>query len=397
MRDVLVVGGGLAGFRFAQELRATGYDGRLTVVSDEAHQPYDRPPLSKQLLAGEWSEENCALPGQVPDLTWVLGKRASGLDRSRRVVTLDDGSELAYDGLLIATGRRARDWPGDLPGSGVHTLRNLGDTAAFRADITPGARVVIIGAGFIGCEVAATLRKEGIDVTVVDVSAYPMPAMGPDIGARAVAIHESRGVKFRLGVGVQSIEGEERVTGVRLDSGEALPATVVLIAVGSKPNSEWLEGSGVAIERGVVVCDATCSVLDVDGNVVPEIVAAGDIAAWPHPHGDGPVCIEHWSNARDMADVAARNLGLEPAERAPIASLASVPTFWSDQYDVKIKAAGYLRAVDRWTVVSEDPEKPSLLAEGHRGNQLVAAVAFNMNRSIINYQRELASAGVAAG
>lgn len=397
MRNVVVVGGGLAGYRFAQTLREGGYGGDLTLISDEACLPYDRPPLSKQLLAGDWDQEQCALPGDAPQVTWMLGRRATGLDRARRVIALDDGSEVHYDGLLIATGRRARRWPGALPAAGVHTLRNLGDTAAFRADVSADARVVIIGAGFIGCEVAATLRKEGVDVTVVDVSAHPMPAIGSEVGARAAGIHEAHGVRFRLGVGVAAIEGAATVTGVRLDTGEVLPATVVLVAVGSTPNSEWLDGSGLAIERGAVVCDATCTVLDAGGEVVPEILAAGDIAAWPHPHGEGAVSIEHWSNARDMADLAARNLCLAPTERASMASLASVPTFWSDQYDVKIKSAGYLRAVERWTVVSEDAEKSSLLAEGRRGDELVAAIAFNMNRSIIGYQRQLASSGDSAG
>jgi len=391
VRNVVVVGGGLAGFRFAQTLRESGYDGNLTVICDEEHRPYDRPPLSKQLLAGTYTEEQCTLPGDAPEATWLFGRRAARLERDRKVVVLDDGAEVGYDGLLVATGRRARDWAGELPAAGVHTLRDLTDTAAFRSSIGPDAKVVIIGAGFIGCEVAATLRAEDVDVTVVDVATHPMPVMGAEIGARAARIHESHGVKFRLGRGVAAVEGDDRVTGVLLDDGERLEATVVLIAVGSVPNSEWLADAGLAMDRGVVVCDATCSVLDVGGNVVPDVMAAGDIAAWPHHHGEGAVCIEHWSNARDMADLAAHNLQLEPAARTPMASLASVPTFWSDQYNVKIKSAGFLRAAERWTIVSEDPEKPALLVEGHRGDELVGAVAFNMNRSIINYHRALAA------
>ena len=388
--SVVVVGGGLAGFRFALSIREGGYDGRLTIVCDEEHWPYDRPPLSKQLLSGTFQEAQCRLPGSAPDVEWMLGRRAARLDRSRRVVVLDDGREVPYESLVIATGRRARTWPGTLPAAGVHTLRDLGDTAAFRASIGPDANVVIIGGGFIGCEVAATLRAEGVDVTVVDVAEFPMPVMGAEIGERAARIHESHGVRFRLGRGVAAIEGAERVTGVLLDDGERLEASVVLVAVGSVPNSEWLDGSGLLLDRGVLVCDATCTVLDENGEPVPEIMAAGDIAAWPHHHAESAVCIEHWSNARDMADLAARNILAAPRERARMASLASVPTFWSDQYNVKIKSAGFLRAADRWTIVSEDPEKPALLVEGHRGDELVGAVAFNMNRSIINYHRALA-------
>ncbi|KAA1421883.1 NAD(P)/FAD-dependent oxidoreductase [Nocardioides humilatus] len=391
MQNVVVVGGGLAGFRFVQSLRDAGYDGAVTVVSEEEHLPYDRPPLSKQLLAGTFTEEQCALPGEAAEVEWKLGRRAERLDRDLRVVVLDDGSEVAYDGLLIATGRRARRWDGALPSVGVHTLRDLADTAAFRADIGADARVVIIGAGFIGCEVAATLRKEGVDVTIVDVAAHPMPVMGPEIGARAARIHEAEGVRFRLGKGVAAIEGDDRVTGVRLEDGELLEASVVLVAVGSLPNSEWFTDAGLAMDRGVVICDETCAVLDANGAVVPEVFAAGDIAAWPHRHAEGAACIEHWSNARDMADLAARNLLLAVEERT---ALASVPTFWSDQYNVKIKSAGFLRAVDTWTIVEEDADKPSLLAEGHRNGELVGAVAFNMNRSIIGYQRSLANVKV---
>ena len=389
LRDVVVVGGGLAGFRFAQSLRDAGYDGRVTIVSDEEHLPYDRPPLSKQLLAGTYTEEQCALPGDAPDVSWVLGRRAERLDRERRVVVLDDGTEVGYDGLLIATGRRAPPWPGEMPSSGVHTQRDQAHTAAVRSSIGPGAKVVIVGAGFIGCEVAATLRKEGVDVTVVDVSEHPMPVMGPEVGARAARLHEAQGVRFRLGRGVAGFEGEDRVTGVRLEDGELLEASVVLVAVGSVPNSEWFADAGLSMDRGVVVCDATCTVLDADGQPVAGIVAAGDIAAWPHHHGEGAVCIEHWSNARDMADLAARNLLLPVGERAEMAAMASVPTFWSDQYNVKIKSAGFLRAADSWTIVEEDVEKPSLLAEGRRDGELVGAIAFNMNRSIIGYQRQL--------
>lgn len=391
MHNVVVVGGGLAGHRFALALRESGYDGRLSIITDEQHLPYDRPPLSKQRLAGTYTDEQCMLHGEAPDVTWISGRTAVRLDRDRSVVVLDDDTEVAYDGLLIASGRRARAWGGAQPGAGVHTIRSLEDTAAFRADVGADSTVVIIGGGFIGCEVAATLRNEGVDVTIVDVAPHPMPALGPLIGERAVRIHEGHGVQFRLGSGVTEIQGDERVTGVLLDDGELLPASVVLVAVGSVPNSEWLDGSGLALDRGVVVCDVTCSVLDEQGEVVPEIMAAGDISAWPHPHGDGAVCIEHWSNARDMGDLAATNLLLKPVDRAPLASLASVPTFWSDQFNVKIKSAGYLRAADRWTLVSEDVEKPALLVEGHRGDELVAAVAFNMNRSIITYHRELAA------
>ena len=392
MQSIVVVGAGLAGFRAAQSLRKNGFTGALTLIGDEVHQPYDRPPLSKQLLSGVYSREQCMLPGEVDDVTWRLGQPAVTLDRHRRVVGLADGTEAAYDGLIIATGRRARPWPGATPAAGVMVLRNFDDVERFQGAVADHSRVVIIGAGFIGCEVAATLRQRQVDVTIVDVCDYPMPAVGPEVGRRAVDLHTAHGVEFRLGRGVASIDGGDRVEGVTLSDGEQLDADVVLVAIGTVANSEWLAGNDIALAGGAVVCDAYCSVLDTAGDPIGGIVAAGDGAAWPHRHGTSPVCIEHWSNARDMADCAAANLVVDDGERK---QLVSVPAFWSDQYDVKIKSAGYLRAADRFAVVSEDwddAEKPKLLVEALRGDEVVGAIAINMNKAILGYQRSLAVA-----
>lgn len=392
MKSIVVVGAGLAGFRAAQSLRTNGFSGALTLIGDEVHQPYDRPPLSKQLLSGAYTREQCRLPGEVDALTWRLGQPAATLDRHSRVVTLADGTEVAYDGLIIATGRRARPWPGTTPAAGVLVLRSFDDVERFQGAVVDHSKVVIIGAGFIGCEVAATLRQRQVDVTIVDVCDHPMPAVGPQVGQRAVDLHTAHGVKFRLGQGVASIDGGDRVEGVTLADGERLDADVVLVAIGTVANSEWLADTGIALEGGAVVCDAYCSVLDTAGNPISGIAAAGDGAAWPHRHGASPVCIEHWSNARDMADCAAANLMAEEGARKP---LVSVPAFWSDQYDVKIKSAGYLRAADRFDVVSEDlgdAEKPKLLVEALRGDEVVGAIAMNMNKAILGYQRSLAVA-----
>lgn len=389
LERVVVVGAGLAGFRAAQALRASGFRGGVVLVGDEVHEPYDRPPLSKQLLAGTFSREQCMLPGEAVDVTRRLGVAAVALDRSASEVVLADGTRLPYDRLIVATGRRARSWPGRAPASGVHTLRSFEDVARFESALSADAKVVIIGAGFIGCEVAATLRSQNLDVTVVDVSEHPMPVLGPEAGARAVRLHESHGVKFRLGVGVRAIEGDPLVEAVVTDDGERLEANVVLVAIGSVPNTEWLVGSGIALDRGVVVCDVTGTVLDHEGNPIEEILAAGDVAAWPHPHASGAVCIEHWSNARDMGDAAATNALRPHADRGAI---RSVPAFWSDQYDVKIKSAGFLRGAEALTLVSEDADKPALLIEASRDGEVVGAIAFNMNRAMIGYQRDLAAA-----
>jgi NADPH-dependent 2,4-dienoyl-CoA reductase/sulfur reductase-like enzyme len=318
------------------------------------------------------------------DVTWVLDAAATGLDTQRQVVKFAEREELAYDGLVIATGRRARPWAGpDLANlAGTYLLRSLDDTAAFAQVITPGARAVIVGAGFIGCEVAATLRGLGLEqVTVVDVAPYPMPALGPEVGARATALHEGNGVHLRLSNSVAEFEGSERVEAVRLADGERIPCDFLLLSLGSLPNTEWLEGSGVELVAGNVVVDEYCLAADHE-----DIAAAGDIALYPHRGAGAGLCIEHWSCARDMGALAAANLLADPADRQV---LDAVPTFWSDQYNVKIKSAGLLKLADRWKVVDEDTDKPSLVVEAYRGGDLVGAITFNKNRTIIDYQRRL--------
>jgi len=393
MHRIVVVGAGLAGHRAATALRERGFAGEVVVVGDEKHLPYDRPPLSKQLLAGTFTVDQCHFATDDLDVTWQLGSAAMHLDPQSAKLTLATGAVLEYDGLVIATGRRARLWPGSTP-EGVHTLRTLDDALRFREAAAKGANVVIIGAGFVGCEVASTLRQLGVEnVTVVDSAAHPMPVLGAAIGRRATELHTAHGVQLRLASGVASINGADRVESVTLIDGEVLPANLVLVSVGSEPNSEWLHGSGIRLANGAVVCDPYSHAVGLDGTTLENVTAVGDIAAWPDPFGSGPTCIEHWSNARDMAALAVTNLLSAADDRQ---RLALVPTFWSDQHHVKIKSAGFLRVADRIEIVSEDVEKPSLVAEAYRGDVLVGAVVFNMNRTIIDYQRRLADvAGLA--
>jgi 3-phenylpropionate/trans-cinnamate dioxygenase ferredoxin reductase component len=383
MEPVVIVGAGLAGHRTAEALRRDGFAGELVLVGDEAHRPYDRPPLSKQVLGGSMPPEECYYPSEADDVTWLLGRTATGLDRTRRIVRLGGGEELSYDALVIATGRRARAWP-KLPDlAGFYTLRSLEDSMRLRRAVRPGTRVAIVGAGFIGCEVAATLRGLGVqDVTLIDVAPYPMPALGPEVGKRAIALHESRGVRLRLGTSVAMFEGEERVEAVRLEDGERIDADLVLLALGSQPNSEWLEDSGLELLNGSVLCDEHCFAIGTD-----DIVAVGDIAAYPHRDAPAALCVEHWTNARDMAAAAARNLIADRAAREPF---VAVPTFWSDQYDVKIKSAGFLALADSYVVVEDDPSRPALVVEARRNGTLVGAIVFNRNRTVIQYQRKLA-------
>jgi 3-phenylpropionate/trans-cinnamate dioxygenase ferredoxin reductase component len=386
---IVIVGAGLAGHRAAQTLRRAGFGGELVMVGDEVHRPYDRPPLSKQVLAGTMEPAACFFGGDELAVKWLLGQPATGLDPGAQVVHVGE-RPVPYDGLIIATGRRARSWPALPDLAGFHMLRGLDDALALQRAASRDTRVAIVGAGFIGCEVAATLRGLGVeDVTLIEMAPYPMPALGPVVGARAAALHESHGVRLRMGASVAGFEGGSgRVEAVVLDGGERLPADLVLLALGSVPNTEWLRGSGLALERGNVLCDERCFAVGV-GAGVDNIVAAGDVAAYPHPLAPDPIWIEHWSNAREMGAIAAANL--LAAGDGPT-SFAAVPTFWSDQYDVKIKSAGLLGGADSYEIVEDDPERRALVVEAYRDGRLVGAIAFNRNRTIIDYQRRLGAA-----
>jgi NADPH-dependent 2,4-dienoyl-CoA reductase/sulfur reductase-like enzyme len=389
MNRLVIVGAGLAGHRAAQAARREGFEGDLIMVGDETHKPYDRPPLSKQLLAGTMTDEQTFFAHEDLDAEWVLGSPATALDTDRQIVTLQNGVEVPYDRVVLCTGRRAREWP-DLPElEGFFSVRNLSDASALRAAVAPDAKAVLVGSGFIGCEVAATLRTLGVeDVTMIDIAPYPMPALGPEVGSRAIRLHESHGVKLLMNQSVDGFEGSNgRVSAVVLKDGTRLEADLVLLSLGSMPNTEWLQGSGLTIEQGAVKVDEYLTAV---GTNTDNVAAAGDIALYPHPGSPGePVCIEHWSNARDMGAIAAKNLIVPAAQRE---IFVAVPTFWSDQYDVKIKSAGLLKLADNWKVVEEDPERPSLLVEAYRGDDLVGAIVFNKNRSIIQYTRNLQAA-----
>jgi len=384
VRQIVVVGGGLAGLRAAQELREKGYYGELTIVGEEQHNPYNRPPLSKQILAGEMDPGDCEFSSDDVDATWRLGEAATGLDTSERKVSLGD-DQISYDGLVIATGRRAREWPDPPQLDGFHTLRTLDDCVKLRDALESGPRVAIVGAGFIGCEVAATMRKRGIEqVTLIDVAAQPMPALGAEVGERAAKLHREHGVELFLEAKVDSFAGADHVEAVCLEDGTRIDADLVLIALGSLPNSGWLEHTGLELHHGSVLCDAYCFAVGTD-----DIVAAGDIAAWPHPHADGPIWVEHWSNAAEMARAAVKNLLADPEERTPF---APVPTFWSDQYDTSIKSVGLFERATDVTVVEEDRDERKVIIEGHRGDELIGAVTWNRNKAFIGYKRQLTKA-----
>jgi 3-phenylpropionate/trans-cinnamate dioxygenase ferredoxin reductase subunit len=388
VEDVVVVGAGLAGHRVVSALRKHGHTGGITVVGDEPIGPYDRPPLSKQVLAGSMSRDELLFPVADLDVTWRLGIPAVRLDTAGHRITLADGAQLDFDRLVIATGRAARQWPRPVPG-GVHVIRTVDDSFAFRSQITPSAAVVIVGAGFIGCEVAATLRELGVgSVTLVDVAPLPMAPLGSHLGRFAADYHRDQGVRLRFGRGVADLlEREGRISAVVLDDGEQLAADVVLLGLGSVPNTAWLTDSGLSLAGGAVVCD---EYLYVEGR--DDILAIGDVAAVPRAADNASASVEHWSNARETAELAAHNLlATEPSARR---AHWAVPTFWSDQYDLKIKSAGYLGLVDSFQVVesSDDPARPWMVVEGRRDGRLVAAVTVNKNRKIIEYTRALSAA-----
>jgi NADPH-dependent 2,4-dienoyl-CoA reductase/sulfur reductase-like enzyme len=381
---VVVIGASLAGLRAAQGARAAGHTGSLLVVGDEPHLPYTRPPLSKQLLAGEQEHEHCAFPVDKVDAEWRLGAAATALDLQGKTITLADGETIGYDRVVVATGARARTWPDQA--DGVHTLRGVDDALALRAalDAKP-SRLAIVGAGFVGCEVAATARKAGVDVTLIDVAAQPLLPLGPELGARAAALHREHGVDLRLGTGVAAVDAG----GVTLDGGERIDAEVVLVALGAVPNTEWLRDSGLALDaRGGIVCDGTLtSVTD------PDVLAAGDAVSWPHPLAEGDVVrVEHWTVAAEHGTLAGRNAAVEAGERA---AHVAPPYFWSDQYDIKIQAVGFPARGATLEIVEEDG--PRLVAEARAADgRLVGAITFNNAKKLTAYRRQLAQEGVAA-
>jgi 3-phenylpropionate/trans-cinnamate dioxygenase ferredoxin reductase component len=380
-RSITIVGASLAGLRAAESLRRQEFDGPITLIGDEPHAPYDRPPLSKQFLAGEWTDDRLALtkPEKLAELDFEfrLGTRATAFDLASRRLTLDDGDDLEVDGLLIATGARCRTLPGTEGMEGVFVLRGLDDSSAIRAafDSNP-SRVVVVGAGFIGAEVAATARERGLDVTLIEALPQPLGrVLGDEMGAVCADVHREHGVDLRVGVGVDAIEGDGKVERVRLSDGSVVEADVVVVGIGVIPNTEWLEGSGLEIDNGVV-CDATCL-------AAPGVTAAGDVARWPNHRFDEVMRVEHWDNAVEQGGHAARRLLQTDEEAEPF---TPVPWFWSDQYDRKIQLAGRIRPDDEMKIVTGSVEERRFAALYGREGRLVGVLGFNRPRHVMQYK-----------
>jgi NADPH-dependent 2,4-dienoyl-CoA reductase/sulfur reductase-like enzyme len=376
---IVIVGGGLAAARTAEQLRRSEYTGPITIVSDEDHLPYDRPPLSKEVLRAE-TDDVTLKPAEFyneQNITMLLGKAARSVDVDAKTLTLVDGGLIAYDELIIATGlvpKRIPSFP-NLPG--IHVLRSFDESLALRKEAGSARRAVVVGAGFIGCEVAASLRKLDVDVVLVEPQPQPLASvLGEQIGELVARLHRAEGVDVRCGVGVSDVSGADRVEKVVLGDGTELDVDLVVVGIGSRPATSWLEGSGIEVDNGVV-CDT-------HGRAsAPHVWAIGDVASWRHTLGY-QVRVEHWSNVADQARaLVPAMLGQDAPESV------TVPYFWSDQYDVKIQCLGEPEATDIVHVVEDDGRK--FLAFYERDGVVAGVVGGGMPGKVMKVRSKIAA------
>ena len=380
---MVIVGGGLAATRVAEQLRKSEYTGPVTIVSDEDHLPYDRPPLSKDVLhdAAKGHEDIALRPAEFyadNDITLRLGAAAQSLDTAAQTLTLTNDTVLGYDDLVIATGLVPRRIPSLPDLDGIHVLRSLDEALALREHAGRARRAVIVGAGFIGCEVAASLRRLGVDVVLVEPQPTPLAAvLGEQIGELVARLHRTEGVDVRTGTGVAGVRGTGgHVDAVELSDGTVLEADLVLVGIGSRPATDWLVGSGIDLDNGVV-CD------EAGRTTAPHVWAIGDVASWRDAHGH-QVRVEHWSNVAEQARMMVpAMLGLEPP------ALVVVPYFWSDQYDVKIQCLGEPEADDTVHLVEDDGRK--FLAYYSRDGVLVGVVGGGMPGKVMKARSKIAA------
>jgi NADPH-dependent 2,4-dienoyl-CoA reductase/sulfur reductase-like enzyme len=381
---VVLVGASAAGLTTAAALRRNGYDRDITLVDAEAHSPYDRPPLSKHLLSGEWEAERLLLKtrDELAELAVGIrsGVRATALDLPGRRVSLSDGSDLGFDRLVLATGVQPRTLPGTAQLRGVHTLRTIDDALALRTELEPGRRLVVVGGGFLGTEVAATAVGLGVDVTLVSAAPTPLErSLGAAVGAQIAELHRAHGVALRLGpksAVVSLVESGGVVTGVELADGTRLPADVVFVAIGAQPNLDWLRGSGIPLGDGIECAP--------DLSTAPGVYAAGDAAHWCNPVFDEFMRVEHRTNATEQGmHVAHRLLDGEPA------AFASVPYFWTDQYELKLQVHGWLRDYDEVKVVEGSFDEKRMVALFRRGNRLVGVMGIGAAKVVRQWRQHV--------
>lgn len=371
---IVIVGASIAGQRAAESLRKLGFEGRVVLVGDEPHRPYDRPPLSKKAMRGLVAEEKLFFrPDDYYEKNQIelrLGARATRLDPRERRIELASGESIAYDKLLITTGASPRRLSCEGAGlAGIHYLRTLDDARAIRAELAPGKRLAVIGGGVVGMEVAASCREEGVEVVVIEPADVPLlRAFGRDVGELYARIHRERGVDVRCGVGVEAFRGAGRVEALRTTAGEEIPCDFVVVGIGVDPNVGWLEGSGVAIERGVLVDDHART-------NVPDVYAAGDVAHFHHPRLGRRVSVESVENAQTQSGTAVANMLGRDEVHGPVG------WFWSDQYELKLQSVGASNDYDR-VVYRGSLEKPAFAAFLLRGDVVTGVVGVNRMKEI---------------
>ena len=383
---VIIVGASMGGLRAAEALRRFGYAGAITVIGEEPHAPYNRPPLSKEVLAAEVSHAAVAFPQRdsTADVNWLLGTRVDSADLTHGIVTDSNGETHPYSTLIIATGLRPRRL--QVPNSelaGRHAVRTLDDAIALRSDLKPGARVVVLGAGFIGCEVAATARKLGCEVTVVAPGVHPMiRPLGITLAKELQRRHEAMGVEFRMKTTVTDLIGTTRVEGVVLDSGETLPCEVLVEAIGSHPNTEWLEGNDLDLSDGVL-SDNNLRALKAGGDTWSNVFVIGDVARFVNPLFDDIARrVEHWNIPTDTAKRVAQVFN-----KVAEGQFAPIPSFWSDQYEMHILAYGLLALADDVKMIAGELEGECVFGY-YREGKMVGVCGIGMRTTVMSYRKE---------
>ena len=398
IRPVVIVGASMGGLRAAETLRKSGYAGRLVVIGDEPHAPYNRPPLSKEVLAEQVDHAAVAFPLSevLDDVEWVLGNAVVSTDLDAQTITLADGQVVEYNSLIIASGLRPRrlDMPGQ-PARGAHAIRTLDDAMALRPELKPGAKVVVYGAGFIGCEAAATATKLGATVTVVGKGPVPMlRPLGQQLAEDIQRRHEAHGVRFVMNTYLTEILGDDSVTGVVLDNGETLECDVLIESIGSLPNTEFLEGNDIDIESGVHV-NAALHALRRDGTPWTNVFAIGDVARFPIPQFDPTTRrVEHWNIPTEMARKVGKQVALQlgddvEAHATELAkNFAPIPSFWSDQFEVSLLAYGLL---DQGTEVRllEGEVGGDCIYGYYRGDDMVGVCGIGMRSKVMGYRNKV--------
>jgi 3-phenylpropionate/trans-cinnamate dioxygenase ferredoxin reductase subunit len=396
-KPVVIVGASMGGLRAAEALRRFGYLGPITAIGDEPYSPYNRPPLSKEVLANEVSHEAVAFAQRpaTADVNWVLGTRAESADLEHRTVTDSNGQVHPYSALIIATGLRPKRLQvSNSELAGRHAVRTLDDAIALRAALVPGARVVILGAGFIGCEVAATARKLGCDVTVVAPGVHPIVRpLGVELARELQRRHEAEGVRFKMKTAITDLLGEGMVVGVLLDTGEELACDVFVEAIGSDTNTEWLGGTGLNLSDGVLT-DNAMRALRVDGSACDNVFAIGDVARFANPMFDDVARrVEHWNIPTDTAKRVGQVLAakLNAAENWPKVldeTFAPVPSFWSDQFEMHILAFGLLALADEVKLIHGEIEGDCVFGY-YREGQMVGVCGIGMRSTVQGYRAQV--------